>query len=62
MATAFKTQPLAYDVAIEARRDAPNGTWTVEAIDGEGGIEQAIFAGPLAEDRARDYAAHRYGA
>ena len=47
------------DVAIEPRRDWP-GAWTVEAIDDEGGIEQAIFAGPLAQERAHDYLAYRY--
>ena len=61
MATAFKHEPAPYDVSVEPRRNAP-GAWTVEAIDDDGGIEQAIFVGPLAEDRANDFARHRYGA
>lgn len=31
------------------------GAWTVETIDDDGGIEQAIFDGPNAEERARAY-------
>lgn len=48
-----------YEVNIGERRGAP-GAWNVEAIDEEGSIEQAIFLGPKAEERAHDYAAHRY--
>ena len=48
-----------YDVTIAERIGSP-GAWNVEAIDDDGGIEQAIFAGPLAEERARDFAGHRY--
>jgi hypothetical protein len=36
------------------------GAWNVEAIDGDGAIQQAIFAGPSAEERARRYAAMEY--
>ncbi len=63
MATALKHAPISesYDVTVAERNGAP-GAWNVEAIDGEGAIEQAIFLGPQAEDRARDYAAHRYQA
>lgn len=43
-------------------RNAP-GEWLVEAIDhgSEGEIYRAIFAGPMAEQRARDYARLMYG-
>ena len=37
------------------------GAWTVEAIDDDGGIEQAIFLGPRARERAEAYAAFQYG-
>jgi len=41
--------------------DGEYGAWNVEATGVEGEIEQAIFAGPDAEMRARDYAQHQYG-
>jgi hypothetical protein len=48
------------EIYIAERRDTP-GAWTVEATDPkEGSIEQAIFIGPDAEKRAREYAAWRY--
>ena len=53
-------QTEAYSVEIAERKDAP-GAWTVEAIDSDGGIEQAIFAGPKARDRAERYARFQYG-
>jgi len=39
------------------------GEWLVEAIDhgSDGSIYRAIFAGPTAEQRARDYALLAYG-
>lgn len=54
--------PAPPEVQITEREDAP-GVWTVEAIDwaSEGEIYQAIFAGPDAEQRARDYARFAYG-
>lgn len=50
----------AYDVTI-AERELTRGVWDVEAIDTDGGVEQAIFLGPKAEERAREYASRRYG-
>lgn len=50
----------AYDVTI-AERELTHGVWGVEAIDTDGGVEQAIFLGPKAEERAREYASRRYG-
>lgn len=48
-------------VSIEKwRRDAT--AWTVEAIGSDGEIYQAIFAGPDAERRAREYARFKYDA
>ena len=41
--------------------DGIPGAWTVEAIDDRGGIEQTIFLGPKARERAQDYALYRYG-
>jgi hypothetical protein len=32
-----------------------SGEWRVEYFDGDGGCYVAIFAGPAAEQRARDY-------
>jgi hypothetical protein len=49
-----------YEVEIAERKDAP-GAWTVEAIDSDGGIEQAIFAGPKSRERAEAYASFQYG-
>jgi len=55
-------EPLGIEVGIVEVRDAP-GEWLVEAIDhsSEGEIYRAIFAGPMAEQRARDYARLTYG-
>jgi len=50
-----------YEVNIAPRRGV-DGAWNVEAIDDDGGIEQAIFAGPGAEQRARKYAEGQYSA
>jgi hypothetical protein len=41
------------------RRGEP-GVWSIERIDDDGGIEQAIFIGPDAERRCREYAGWRY--
>ncbi len=49
-----------YDVELAERNDMP-GAWTVEAIDSDGGIEQAIFAGPKARERAEAYRSFQYG-
>lgn len=49
-----------YHVGIAERRDEP-GAWNVEAIDNDGGIQQAIFAGPKARERAEAYAKLIYG-
>ncbi len=43
-----------------APRQGAVGAWDVEAIDEDGSIEQAIFAGPNAESRARRYADLQY--
>lgn len=32
-----------------------SGAWIVERIDDDGGIEQAIFVGPRARERAFEY-------
>jgi hypothetical protein len=48
-----------YIIEIAERKDAP-GAWTVEAIDEDGGIERAIFAGPRARERAETYASYQY--
>jgi hypothetical protein len=49
-----------YSVEIAERKDAV-GAWTVEAIDDDGSIEQAIFAGPKSRERAEAYARFQYG-
>lgn len=40
---------------VAASENIP-GAWVVERIDDDGGIEQAVFIGPLARDRAFEYA------
>jgi len=54
--------PRGLEIAVAERDDAP-GNWTVEAVDtgSEGEIYQAIFIGPDAERKARDYAVFAYG-
>ncbi len=37
------------------------GVWSIEEIGPDGEIYQAIFCGPRAEDRAREYRAFKYG-
>ncbi len=61
MATHLKqlVETEAYDVTI-AERELTRSVWDVEAIDTDGGVEQAIFLGPKAEERAREYASRRY--
>lgn len=49
---------MSYEVSIQPH--ASHG-WAVEAIDDDGGIEQAIFIGPRAEVRARLHAVDAYG-
>lgn len=39
---------------VAASENIP-GAWVVERIDDDGGIEQAVFIGPLARDRAFEY-------
>ena len=46
-------------VEIQERADMP-GAWTVEAIGSDGEIYQAVFIGPDAEGRAREYARVKY--
>jgi hypothetical protein len=62
MATIMKERPKTrLEVNIAPRKGA-EGAWNVEAIDEDGSIEQAIFAGPNAEKRARRYAEFQYAA
>ena len=50
------------EVSVVELNDGTGG-WMVEAIDmpNDGNIYQAIFAGPEAEKRAREYARFKYG-
>lgn len=50
-------------IEVVERHDTP-GSWGVEAINtaGDGEIYMAIFSGPEARDRAREYAAWKYPA
>ncbi len=54
--------PANLDVAVVERRDTP-GAWAVEAIDydSEGDVYLAVFSGPQAQQRAREYAGMKYG-
>jgi len=38
-------------------------SWAIVAVnsDGDGGIDETIFSGPSAEQRAREYARWKYG-
>lgn len=55
--------PRGIDIDVVEARAVP-GEWVVEAIDygAEGEIYRAVFSGPMAEQRARDYARLVYGA
>jgi|GEM_PF-3488989 len=55
-------EPLGFEVGVVEIKSAP-GEWLVEAIDhgSEGEVYRTIFAGPMAEQRARDYALLTYG-
>jgi hypothetical protein len=55
-------EPCAVEVGIVEVCDVP-GEWLVEAIDhgSDGEIYRTIFAGPMAEERARSYALLTYG-
>jgi hypothetical protein len=55
-------EPLGVEVGVVEVKSAP-GEWLVEAIDhgSEGEIYRTIFAGPMAQQRARAYAALTYG-
>jgi hypothetical protein len=44
---------------VVQRKDAPN-SWGVEAIDGEGSIYMAVFSGPMAKERAFEYARSKF--
>ncbi len=57
----FRAQSELYDeIYLAERKDEP-GVWTVEAYWKDGAIEQAIFIGPEARERADDYLKSRYG-
>ena len=47
-------------VEVVERSDA-TGAWLVEAIGANGEIYHAVFTGPGAADRAREYAVFKYG-
>jgi hypothetical protein len=51
-----KKETINMQITVFADKEFPND-WHVEAIDTKSGdIFQAVFAGPDAEDRAREYA------
>ena len=50
---------LAMQIEVAERTDRPD-VWTVEAIGEDGEIYQALFMGPKAEERAREYATMKY--
>lgn len=55
-------EPLGLEIGVVPLRHDPT-QWLVEAIDhgSDGEIYRAVFAGPMAEQRARDYARLTYG-
>lgn len=58
---AIKANETEHRAAEVFERKGEPGAWSVEWIDEDGGIEQAIFIGPDAEARAREYASFKYG-
>ncbi len=42
-------------------RQGEEGVWSVERVTEDDDIEQALFMGPDAEKRAREYVAFKYG-
>jgi hypothetical protein len=48
------TMPIESEIKVFEDRIV-SGEWRVEYFDGDGGCYIAIFAGPAAEQRARDY-------
>jgi hypothetical protein len=52
--------PKILDVSVEKHSGKPD-TWTVEAIDSDGGIAKADFSGPTAETIAKAFAFMVYG-
>lgn len=60
LAEYIRENPLSVAVAKD---EMTLGGWVVEAVDdaSEGEIYQALFAGPLAEERARAYAFVTFG-
>ncbi|WP_156428227.1 hypothetical protein [Novosphingobium sp. FSW06-99] len=57
MATLANSTTFEVNIAL---RQGVQDVWNVEAIDTDGSIEQAIFAGPRSEERAREYAQWEY--
>lgn len=49
-----------YAVEVVERHDQ-RGVWTVEAIDQDGSIFQALFPGPRSKERALEYAEWKDG-
>ena len=45
----------------EVSEAANHGDWAVEAIGSDGEVYVTLFAGPLAEVRAKEYAAWKNG-
>jgi hypothetical protein len=43
------------DISAFEDREEEEGEWRVEYFDDDGGCYVAVFAGPAAERRARDY-------
>lgn len=50
----MKKQPVVFE------RQGEPGVWSVEYIDDDGGIEQAVFIGHNAENRCRVFASAYY--
>lgn len=62
LAQANDNDPRGLEIEVAEREDLP-GMWTVEAVDtgSEGEIYQALFTGPMAMQRAYEYAFFKYG-
>lgn len=62
MVPANQNEPRRREVALVESDDSP-GVWIVEAIDwaSDGGVYQAIFAGPQSRERALAYLDWVYG-
>ena len=59
--TAERLAPAIESVSVAEAEEVP-GCWVVDARDSDNALLRAVFDGPDAEQRAREYARWKYGA